>query len=375
MTGHLLWFANGAIGNAAVAALGADTLGMLVPRLGEPVPRAAVLLSYYAALVAINVRGTRQGANFSQLATVVKLAPLLGLVAFGLPHVHAVNLRIGALPSPGPLGRTSVLLFFAFMGFENALNTSGEVMNPARTVPRALLVALSLIATLYLGIQTVAQGVLGPALAGTGDAPRRATALASFGASGAALILVATVLSTAGVLAGDALGTPRVMQALGRDHILPRVLERIDPKRGTPIVAVVAYGVLCAALALSGTFGALANAEGSSGTLCIYLVCCVGVLRLRSRGVRGDRAPFVVPGGAAVPVLATVTVLFVLAGLERRDLLMLGALPRRRRGGGSCPRETGAHLTPAMPRRRPPRKPCSSPPPPRAPLRGDGRAR
>jgi basic amino acid/polyamine antiporter, APA family len=325
VTGHLLWFANGAVGNAAVAVLLVDTLGVLVPWLAGPVPRAAVLLAYYASLAAINVRGTRQGAGLSQLTTVLKLVPLVTLVVVGLPFVHRANLHLGALPSAGGLGRTSALLFFAFMGFESGLGASGEVTAPARTVPRALLFALTLIAALYLGLQVVAQGVLGPALADAGDAPLGATAVAVFGAVGGTVMLIATVLATAGGVAADTLATPRVLYALGRDGALPKALGRVDGARATPAVAIVVYAVVCAVLALSGTFRALATLS-ASGTLCSYLVCCTGLLRLRARGVRSDREPFVVPGGPVVPILATVTVLAVLAGLARRDFIALGAL-------------------------------------------------
>ncbi len=293
--------------------------------LAGPVPRAAVLLAYYAALAAINVRGTRQGAGLSQLTTVLKLVPLVTLVVVGLPFVHRANLHLGALPSAGGLGRTSALLFFAFMGFESGPGASGEVTAPARTVPRALLFALTLIAALYLGLQVVAQGVLGPALADTGDAPLGATAVAVFGAVGGTVLLIATVLATAGGVAADTLATPRVLYALGRDGALPKALGRVDGARATPAVAIVVYAVVCAGLALSGTFRALATLS-ASGTLCSYLVCCTGLLRLRARGVRSDREPFVVPGGPVVPILATVTVLAVLAGLARRDFIALGAL-------------------------------------------------
>ena len=324
-TGHLLWFANGAVGNAAIAALLVDTLGVLVPPLAGPLPRAAVLLGYYAVIVAINVRGTLQGAGLSQLTTVVKLVPLVGLVLFGLPLVRGANLHLDGFPPPRALGRTAALLFFAFMGWESGLGTSGEVKTPSRTVPRAILVALTLIATLYLGLQLVAQGVLGPGLATTGEAPLSATALAAFGSVGGSVMLVAAILSTAGAVAGDTLATPRVLHALGRDGALPGSLGRVDGKRETPAVAIVVYGVVCAALALSGTFRVLATLS-ASGTLCIYLVCCTGLLRLRARGAREAREPFVVPGGPVVPILATVTVLAVLAGLERRDFLALGAM-------------------------------------------------
>ncbi len=325
VTGHLLWFANGAVGNAAVAVLLVDTLGVLVPWLAGPFARAAVLLAYYASLVAINVRGTRQGAGLSQLTTVLKLVPLVTLVVAGLPFVHRANLHLGALPSAGGLGRTSALLFFAFMGFESGLGASGEVTAPARTVPRALLFALTLIAALYLGLQVVAQGVLGPALAEAGDAPLGATAMAVFGTVGGTVMLIATVLATAGGVAADTLATPRVLYALGRDGALPQALGRVDGARATPAVAIVVYAVVCAVLALSGTFRALATLS-ASGTLCSYLVCCTGLLRLRARGVRSDREPFVVPGGPVVPILATVTVVAVLAGLARRDFIALGAL-------------------------------------------------
>lgn len=325
VTGHLLWFANGAVANAAVAVLLVDTLGVLVPWLAGPAARAAVLLAYYASLVAINVRGTQQGAGVSQLTTVLKLVPLVALVVAGLPFVHLANLHLGVLPSPRGLGRTSALLFFAFMGFESGLGASGEVTAPARTVPRALLFALTLIAALYLGLQVVAQGVLGPALADAGDAPLGATAMAVFGTVGGTVMLVATVLATAGNVAADTLATPRVVHALGRDGALPKGLGRVDGARATPAVAIVVYAVVCAGLALSGTFRALATL-GASGTLCIYLVCCTGLLRLRARGVHSDREPFVVPGGPVVPILATVTVLAVLAGLARRDFIALGAL-------------------------------------------------
>jgi amino acid transporter len=186
-------------------------------------------------------------------------------------------------------------------------------------------VALSLIAALYLGLQFVAQGILGPTLATAGDAPLGAAALVAFGPIGATIILIATILSTSGSLAGDALNTPRVIFALGRDGVLPRVLGEVHAEYSTPSVAIVGYAVVCAALALSGTFRALATL-GSSGTLCIYLICCTGVLRLRKRGVREEHAPFVVPGGPIVPILATITVLLLLTALERWDFVMLGGL-------------------------------------------------
>jgi basic amino acid/polyamine antiporter, APA family len=100
-----------------------------------------------------------------------------------------------------------VLLSFAFTGIESGLNTSGEVVNPARTVPRAILLALTVVAALYIGLQVVARGVLGAKLAGD-SAPLVAMATVLFGAWGARFLVLVTVLSAAGYLSADMLGSP-----------------------------------------------------------------------------------------------------------------------------------------------------------------------
>jgi amino acid transporter len=324
IAGHLLWFANGAVANAAVAVLMVDTLGALVPVFTTPIPRFAVLLGYYIILATINVRGTRYGLGLTQWSTAIKIAPLVLLVALGVPHIHLANLRITTWPHPAAVEHTAVLLFFAFTGFESGLSMSGEIVAPERTVPRALLLALSMVAILYLGLQFVAQGVLGPALATAGDTPLVATALAAFGPVGQTFIVVATLFSTAGLLAADILASPRALYALGRSGALPSVMGRVHPRFDTPAVAVITYTTICAILACSGTFRSLA-ALGASGTLCLYLLCCTGLVFLRQRGVGNARRPFVVPGGITVPVLATLAICLVLTGLDWSDFILLGA--------------------------------------------------
>jgi APA family basic amino acid/polyamine antiporter len=325
ITGTLLWVAEGAIANAAVAVLLADTVGTLWPVLAPVVPRALFLVSYYALMVWVNVRGTRKGAVLSQVMTVVKLLPLVALVVLGLPHVQPENLVWETAPSLRTLGHTTVLACFAFVGFETALGLSGEIRNPERTVPKAILLALLLIGGLYVGLQTVAQGILGPGLAGAGASPLGAAANIAFGGEAGTVILWATVLSTAGLLAGDALNTPRVLFAFARDGLLPRALGRVDPTFQTPARAIVAYAVICLAFALTGTFRFLAVVAGS-GTLMMYLICSLGVLRLRSLEVHREQSPFVVPGGPAVPLLAALVVILLLSTLELREFLALAAL-------------------------------------------------
>ena len=318
IAGTLLWFANGALSNAAVASLLADTLARPIPILGDRFARAAFLVVLYSVLAVLNIRGVRVGVRLSESLTIAKLAPLVVLVLVGACLIDPENLRWPAVPPLQLVAAASVLMFFAFMGVEAALSTNGEVVNPARTVPRALLLALTLVVMLYMGLQTVAQGVLGPQLPDS-KAPLVATASAVFGRWGERGMLVAIVLSTAGFFGADILCTPRVLYALANDGQLPRGLAYVHPRFLTPATAIATYAAVCAALALSGTFRQLALVA-SSGTLLLYLLSCLSLMRLRSRGVTTGAAVFVAPGGSLVPVLACGVIAWLLASLQAVEL-------------------------------------------------------
>ena len=318
VAGHLLWFGEGVAANAAVAVLMVDTLGILVPALGTVFWRDLILVAWYILLAVTNVRGARQGARLSELTSVIKLVPLVALVVFGLSHVHPANLHVELPPSFRALSNTTVLVFFAFMGFEASLAVGEEVVNPERTIPRAIATCVLLTGVLYIGLQLVSQGVLGAALANAGEVPLRTVADVVFGSVGGRLILVATVLSTAGLVSSDILVSPRALYALARDDSMPRFLARTSD-HGTPAAAIITYCVLAALLALSGTFNALASVSAAA-TLLLYLIVVLGLFRLRARNVRAERPPFVVPGGPVVPIAAAAVVIGVLSGLRGADL-------------------------------------------------------
>jgi amino acid transporter len=217
-----------------------------------------------------------------------------------------------------------VLLFFAFMGIEAGLNTSGEVVNPARTVPRAIVMTLTLVAALYIGLQLVAQGVLGTGLA-VAKAPLVATATAVFGPWGTRFLVVATILSAAGYLSADLLCNPRSLYALAECGQLPRKLAAVHPRFGTPAIAIGTYSCLCLLVALSGSFRQLVIIA-SSGTLLLYLICCLGLLRLRARHIAMVGEPFRAPGGPVVPLAASAIIVWMLTTLESKELAAAAGL-------------------------------------------------
>ncbi|MES2303878.1 MAG: APC family permease [Gemmatimonadota bacterium] len=323
--GMLLFTANGAFADAAVGALFADTMAQLFPFFAGTVPRIGLLLLVYFAATALNVRGVRNGVAAVQISTAIKLLPLVALVALGLFHVKGENLHWTSVPGIVAVGRTSVLLIFAFVGIEGALNVAGEVVRPSRTIPRGIFFGIGGVTLLYLGLQFVAQGVLGPALATSTGSPLADTATAMIGGIGGTLVLAAIALATGAFIFADILSQPRVMVALGEDGLLPAAMGRIDPVRRTPANAIICYALLSLALALSGTFSVLALVS-ASGTLMIYLVCALGVIPLRRKGIRAEEEPFVLPGGPVIPVLAGVAIVALLISLTSGELLAIGAV-------------------------------------------------
>jgi len=318
VAGTLLWAANSVVSSAAVAALLMDTGAVMIPALGGGAWRVIGLVTLYGVLAAVNIRGSRSGARLSMIMAVVKIAPLVLLVIVGAFDVRTANLQWVAVPAASQIGQAAVLLFFAFMGLEGALNVSGEVANPARTVPRAIFVALAVVAALYAGLQLVAQGVLGADLAGA-PAPLVAAATAVFGPWGTRLLLATTLLSVAGFMSADVLCSPRNLAALSDRGQLPRALAAVHPRFKTPAIAIGVYALMCAAVALSGSFRQLVIVS-TSGTLMLYLMCCLGLLRLRARNVATAGPPFRAPGGSLVPLAASAIILWLLSTLAWVEL-------------------------------------------------------
>ena len=308
VAGALIWVSS-TLALSAVSTFFADSLVALVPALGAT-GRAAALLVVLAALAAANVRGVGGVTRFNALATIAKLVPLLLLVVVGLLTMNRGNLHSAAVPTAASVSRASVLLIFAFLGVESALMPSGEIRDPARTVPRSIYVAMAIVALLYVLIQTVAQGVLGSALAGD-PTPLASAAGVVFGPAGRTMILVGSSLSMFAYVSGMTLALPRMLFAFGRDGFLPARLASVHPAWRTPHLAIVAQALVVAALALLADFEKLAIAANVTGLL-VYAACCVAAAELQRRDVRAGGTPFQVPGGRIAPWLAVGVIAWLL---------------------------------------------------------------
>jgi APA family basic amino acid/polyamine antiporter len=323
LSGVMLWVV-GTLALSAVSTLFADAVGALVPALAGGAARAVLLVVVLALFAGINVAGVRQGSAVNTIATVAKLLPLLLLVAVGAFAVKGGNLAWTDAPTAGGVARASAVLIFAFAGIESALVPSGEVRDVARTVPRAIFLAMIGITALYLAVHLVTQGVLGGALAGH-PTPLAEAAGRVMGPTGRTLLLVGASISMFGYIGGMTLATPRALFALGRDGFLPRAFAAVHPRHHTPHVAIGAQAVVTVALALTSGFERLAILANLA-TLLLYAACCLAAWQLRRRDVRAGGIPFRVPGGAVVPFLALGAIAYLLSSITLDEWAMAGAV-------------------------------------------------
>jgi APA family basic amino acid/polyamine antiporter len=269
-----------------------------------------LIAALVGALVAINMRGVRSGARVLEAITLVKLLPLLLFVCIGVFFVKPSNLAWTSVPDVSTVLGSAGIMIFAFSGIEGATVPSGEVRNISRTVPLAILLALGGITVLYLAIQFVALGIMGMDLAGTGRTPLANAAGVALGPGARTIMIAAAIVSMFGYLSANMLSEPRGLFAMSRDHFLPAALTAVHPVFRTPNVAIVVYGVMVAIFALLGTFEWLTKFSNLAA-LSLYFLCAASTLFLRRRDVRSDGAPFVIPGGPLVPVLACIAVVWL----------------------------------------------------------------
>jgi amino acid transporter len=315
ISGVLLW-AGLTAALAAVTTFFADSVAALVPELTTTVGRDAFIAIVLALLALLNVRGVRGANRFNAIMTIAKLLPLALLIVVGIFAVRPANLVWTQAPSLGAVGRSSMILIFAFLGVEAALVPSGEVHDPAHTVPRAVFGAIGAIAVLYLAVQIVSQGVLGGALPGS-KTPVADAAGVAFGGWGRALILVGSSISMFGYVSGMTLAIPRMLFAFARDGLIPGAFAAVHPRFRTPHRAIVVQSIVVALLAATGSFERLALVANGS-VLLVYAACCIATFDLRRRDVRAaaGSVPFKVPAAGAVPWLALGVIVALLTKLQ-----------------------------------------------------------
>jgi amino acid transporter len=213
----------------------------------------------------VNIVGVNLGALFASLSTVAKYGALVVLVAASLvlgggagatwSHLQAANGPVEA----GMFGLALISVLWAYDGFADVSFASGEVKDPHRNLPRAILWGTLAIIAIYLSANLAYVYVNGLERMQQSRLVAADTMGALFGQAGAASIAVVVMISTFGSLMGSMLAGPRIFFALADDGLLFRRIAAVHPRFGTPHVAITLAMVLGAAMVLTQTFEQLTD--------------------------------------------------------------------------------------------------------------------
>ncbi len=262
-----------------------------------------------AALTALNLAGVQKSALAARILVAAVIVVLLAVVVAGSADGLA---HLGSGPRVTPWGvlQGAGLLFFAFAGYARIATLGEEVRDPARTIPRAVPIALTITLVLYAAVALTLLGSLGPARLAAATAP-----LAEVGPGWLAPVVRAgAAVAALGSLLALILGVSRTTFAMARDRNLPGVLDAVSERAGVPHRAEVAVGVAVAVLVLvvdlRGAIG-----FSSFGVLVYYAIANASALTLRRDEGAPWRAIPVVGVAGCLLLAATLPLPSVLAGL------------------------------------------------------------
>ena len=290
-------------------------LALFWPAAGAGWRRAAVIIFITTTLTFINYIGVRSATITSNIFILAKLLPMVLFIAVGLFFLTPSNFTLGAYPGLGSFSTTVLLLVYAFTGFENAGVTAGEVVNPRRTIALAFLIAIAVVAAIYILIQVVCIGTL-PGL-GTTERPVADAATQFLGPWGASLIALGVITSVIGNLNVNLLTTPRILFAMsGRDE-LPPLLAAVHPKFRTPHVSTVVTGGCMLLLTLSSSL-IYALTVSTIARLIVYIATCVALPTLR-RKADAPPALMKIPAGVIISIITVVVSVWLLVNSTARE--------------------------------------------------------
>jgi basic amino acid/polyamine antiporter, APA family len=288
----------------------------------HPISRTVALTLLLGFLTVVNYSSVRRGTNLNNLFTACKLITLGAFIAGGLFFVAARHHTFVLSLPAGPTGNwlhAVLLLMFAYGGFETALMPGGEVKDPRRDYPFALLAALITCTLVYTMTQWVVMSVV-PFAAMT-DRPVATAVQIMIGPTGAAIVSIMVLISCYGYLSANILGFPRLFFALAEQGDLPSAFARVHRKFRTPHVAIVSLAACALVFALAGSFEW--NLEISAAARLVYYASVCAALPVLRHKPAVPPEKFHLPLGNAFAVLAIAVSLLLFPRLDWRGILAI----------------------------------------------------
>lgn len=294
------------------------------PSLADGAGRAIMISVICVGLTIVNYVGVKDGIRTVAVFTFLKLTPIVLMIVLGFQYVTPDTLLPATLPDFDSMGATTLLLIYAFVGFESATIISGETVNPRKTMPRALVATVLGTAFLYFLIVLVFVSVL-PGASSEGatliDVGRKLA-----GPAGAVAITFAAVFSVTGNLSAIMLAVPRLTFALSDERLLPAWFGAVHERFATPANSVLFLGAVGLIFALSGSFAFLAAASSLTRLIC-YFLSIAALPSVRRKADEETRAnAYRLKGGYTIPVIALLLCLWIAFQSDAKAWLLTGGL-------------------------------------------------
>jgi APA family basic amino acid/polyamine antiporter len=285
------------VGFAAPAAAGALAFARYVAAVFPAVPQRPVALGLIAVVTCAHLVDVRFGARLQATLTALVVALIVVFITGAIAAGHGNWANLGwtrAEPaaaantaSAGAVALGLVYVSYAYFGWNTAAYVAGEMRDPARTLPRALVAGTLLVTALYFGLNLVfLWAVPPPALVGQIEVAH-VVAAALFGPRGAVLLSSLVALALAGSVSAYMMSGPRIAVAMAQDGLFFRALGRVGP-RGAPTAAVALQGALAFVAAATATFDPILVYVGFTLTVSAGATVLAAFV-LRVREPRADR--------------------------------------------------------------------------------------
>ncbi|MFI9384397.1 amino acid permease [Kutzneria sp. NPDC052558] len=287
------------------------TFGVTLPDTGGvDVPAAVVVLLATVVLLG----GIRESATVTVITTLLKVAVLVFFVAVAVFAFNSKNLTPFAPMGIAGVATGASSVFFSFVGFDAASTAGDEARNPQRDLPRAIMISLGVVTAAYVLVALTAIAAVGVDVLSGSEASLATVLERVTGAGWPSIVLSAgAIVAIASVVLTVLYGQTRILVAMARDGLVPKVFARVSPRRKVPAANTLIVGVVVAVLAALVPLGQLAEAT-SIGTLVAFGLVNVGVLVLRRREPELPRT-FRTPLVPATPLIGLALCVLLVAGL------------------------------------------------------------
>ncbi|MBI2953394.1 MAG: amino acid permease [Chloroflexi bacterium] len=286
---------------------------------------------FVAFLTATNYLGTRTAGRINDALAIAKLGPLFLLILLGVilsvvsPSTVSSNLEPFVPLGWGGLGGAIVLAFWAYAGFELAVLPAGEIANARRALPLAMAWGMAIVTVFYVAVNATVVMAMPWSTLTESPAPL-ATAMEAIvtslylpGASiGAGIMAAGAILSISGADESATLGSSRLCYAMAADGYFPRFFASLDPKRGTPYVALIFQAGFALAASLVGSLNGLIGVSVFFLAL-VYIGTSLAAMRLVALTPEG-RLRF--SGSRLVHLIALASSVYILLQTELATLLL-----------------------------------------------------